>query len=279
MEISYEIIIKYLSKTNNENINFIDKKHILTYSDTFSKKFSNLLQNKFYKYGITTHINKINVSFYTSLLTIINDDFITLTDDEEIIVINKFKNEIISNLFPNSIEKLLLTKKDIIDDIRYNIQLIADYFDINILILDFKNDNIKISYYDEICNPWKPIIILANYDNNWEPIMYDSKKMFSYNDINIKKILLDQDIEYYNKDILNKKYILNENIKDIIEDIQTQIYASSETFIKNKPLENDNFTILNKKNKSELVELCKSKNIKVTTKLIKKELIELILNN
>lgn len=278
MEISYDIIIKYLSKNNNEKVNFIDKKHILSYSDKFPEKFNELLQNKFYKYGVTTHNNNINISFYTSILTIINEQFLTLTLDEEIGYLNMIKNKIVSDTFLNSVEPIITsTKKDIIYDTTYNIQLISDYLDINILILDFKNNNIKISYSDEICNPWKPIILLATYDNNWEPVMYDTKKIFSYNDINIKKILKDGNIEYYNSDIFNKKYILNENIKEIIDDIQTQIFTSSDTFIKTKPTED--FVILNKKNKSELIDMCKNKNIKVTTKLIKKELIELILNN
>jgi hypothetical protein len=281
MEISYDIIIKYLSKNNNEKVNFIDKKHILSYSDKFPEKFNELLQNKFYKYGVTTHHNNINISFYTSLLTIIHEPFLTLTLDEEIAYLNMIKSNIISNTFLNSVESIIpSTKKDIIYDTKYNIQLISDYFDINILILDFKNNNIKIVYNDEICNPWKPIILLATYDNNWEPIMFDSKKIFSYNDVNIKKILKDGNVEYYNTDVFNKKYILNENIKEIIDDIQTHIYTSSDTFIKKKPIDdNDEFAKLNKKNKSELIDICKSKNIKVTTKLIKKELIELILNN
>ena len=292
MEISYDIIIKYLSKNNNEKINFSNKKHIITYCDKFPDKFSNLLQNKFYKYGVTIYNkNNVNISFYTSLLTLLNNKFLTFTLDEEIEYLKNFKinikENIDSHIFSNYLETWLETnkicKKDILDNISYCIQLLSEILNINILIFDFKNNNIKISYPDELCNPWKPIIILSNYEELWEPIMFDSKRTFSYNEINIKKILNDSEIQYYEGELINKKYILNENIKLLIDDIQLKLFQqpfdSSETFIKIEIKNNDEINNLNKKNKNELFDMCKLKNIKVTTKMLKKEIIELILNN
>jgi len=290
MEISYDIIIKYLSKNNNEKINFSNKKHILTYCDKFPDKFSNLLQSKFYKYGVTIfNKNNVNISFYTSLLTLLNNKFLTFTLDEEIEYLKNFKikikenidSHVFSNYFEDWLASNKISKKDIIDNITYCIQLLSEILNINILIFDFKNKNVRITYPDELCNPWKPIIILSNYEELWEPIMFDSKRTFSYNDINIKKILNEGEIEYYESNIINKKYILNENIKTFIDDIQIKLNQpldSSETFIK---IENNNEEInnLNKKNKNELIDMCKLKNIKVTTKMLKKEIIELILNN
>lgn len=291
MEISYDIIIKYLSKNNNEKINFSNKKHIITYCDKFPDKFHNLLQNKFYKYGVTIfNKNNVNISFYTSLLTLLNNKFLTFTLDEELEYLKNFKihikENIDSHIFSNYLENWLATnkidKKDIIDNITYCIQLLSELLDINIVIFDFKNKNIKIAYPDELCNPWKPIIILSNYEELWEPIMYDSKRTFSYNDINIKKLLNDGEVEYYENNLINKKYILNENIKTLIDNIQIKInepFEASDTFIKTEIKNNDEMNILNKKNKNELFDMCKTKNIKVNTKMLKKELIELILNN
>jgi hypothetical protein len=294
MEISYDIIIKYLSKNNNEKINFSNKKHIITYCDKFPDKFSNLLQSKFYKYGVTIlNKNNVNISFYTSLLTLLNNKFLTFTFDEELEYLKKFKNNIkenidshvFSNYFENWLASNKIDKKDIIDNITYCIQLLSEILNINILIFDFKNKNIKITYSDESCNPWKPTIILSKYDELWEPIMFDSKRTFSYNDINIKKLLNDGEIEYYESDTINKKYILNENIKTLIDDIQikftqsAELFDSTETFIKIETKDNDEINTLNKKNKNELIDICKLKNIKVTTKMLKKEIIELILNN
>jgi hypothetical protein len=331
MDISYDIIIKYLSKNNNEKINFSNKKHIISYIDKFPEKFSNLLQNKFYKYGITIlNKNNVNISFYTSLLTLLNNKFLTFTFDEELEYLKRFKLDIkdnidsyiFSNYFENWLIKDKICKKDIIDNTKYCIQLLSEIFDINILILDFKNKNIKIAYADEKCNPWKPIILLSNYEELWEPVMYDSKRTFTYNDI--KKLLCDGNIKYYEENLINKPYILNENIKIIIDDIQKNIQILdnipiidniqiletnnvqiletnnvqiietnnvqiidnvptletnnvSDTFIKTE--ESNTTNNLTKKNKNELIEICKTKNIKVTTKMLKKDIIELILNN
>ena len=288
MEISYDIIIKYLSKNNNEKINFSNKKHILSYSDKFPDKFCNLLPNKFYKYGITTlNKNNVNISFYISLLTLLNNKFLTFTLDEELEYLSNFQKDIKENIdsqiFSNYFEKLLLSnkidKKDIINDINYSIQLIAESCNINILIFDFKNQNIEIAYSDDICNPYKPIILLANYEDLWEPIFFDSKRTFSYNEINIKKILNEENIKYYKENLINKKYILNDNIKSIMNDIQDEfnlLIDKSDMFIKCEK-NNDENNILNKKTKTELYDICKSKNIKVTTKMLKKDIIDLIL--
>ena len=76
----------------------------------------------------------------------------------------------------------------------------------------------NILYPDSICNPWKPTIILANYKEFWEPIMFDtkSKRTFSYNDTIIKKILTETNIKYYNSELINKTVALNIDLKEIL---------------------------------------------------------------
>lgn len=252
MEISYDMIIKYLSK--NDKKLFSTKKHILQHSDKFPEVFTTLFQNKFYKYGVTIYDqNNVNISLYMSILTLINKEFITFSANEEIEYMNKFKSTIKSS--------------DII-------QSTCDVLDCTILVFDFKNKNIKIAYSNDECNPWKPIFLLGNYEDLWEPIMSESKRTFSYNHQIIKKILQDN-IEYLND---TKKYILNDNIKEHIDEIQ-ETKTILDTFINKKELENNDTNILNKKTKNELLELCKNKNIKVNTKMLKKELVDLLVNN
>lgn len=262
MEISYDMIIKYLSKSDKKL--FTNKKHILQYSEKFPEFFSNFLQTKFYKYGVTIFDQNINISLYMSILTLLNKEFITFSSDEELEYLNKFKaslKENSSNYVSNSVE---------------NIQLICDTLDCTFIIFDFKNKNIKISYSNENCNPWKPIFLLANYEDLWEPIMYESKRTFSYNNPIIKKILIEGNIEYFND---TKKYMLNDNIKDYIDEFQ-ETNNILEKFINKKDQElNDELTTFNKKTKNELLELCKTKNIKVNTKMLKKEIVDLLLNN
>ncbi len=260
MEITYDIIIKYLSK--NDKKTFSNKKHILQHSDKFPEIFSTFFQNKFYKYGITIFDqNKINISLYMSILTLINKEFITFTVEEEIVYMNKFKSSLKENYTTFSNEPT------------NNLQLICDILDCTILIFDFKNKTIKSVYSNEVCNPWKPIFLLSNYEDLWEPIMSESKRTFSYNHPIIKKILLEGNIEYINN---TKKYKINENIKDFVDEITDVL----ETFINKKEIDvNNEIMLLNKKNKNELLELCKTKNLKVNTKMLKKELVDLLLNN
>jgi hypothetical protein len=105
MEINYDLIMKYLV---TKKTLFASKKHILVYSDLFPDKFKNILQNKFYRYGINqnnlqginqnnlqginqNHLQGINQnnlqginqnnSFYSSILTLLNKNFITNNND------------------------------------------------------------------------------------------------------------------------------------------------------------------------------------------------------
>lgn len=337
MEINYDIIIKYLVKNETS---ICSKKHILTYSDKFPFIFSNIFQNKFYRYGITVYDNKnINISFYSAILTLLNKNFISFSFDEELEYIFKFKNYILesaktftpSKYLKSYLDENKLTNKDLTNNLDiYYFQSIVEILDITILILDFENNEYNILYSDDECNPWKPLIILFNNKTFWEPILLDinSKRTFSYNENIIKKILSECDIKYYKGNMINKKYKLNNNLKEIVEslndkiDINNKIDINEKKDITNKKnitnkkditnktniddktnindikddnnIKDDNDILntfvkstnntydtvsLNKLIKNDLIDICKSKNLKITTKMLKKELIDLIMNN
>jgi hypothetical protein len=294
MEINYDTIIKYLTKNINT---FSNKKTILTYSDKFCTKFSNLLQNKFYKYGITINDDKNkNISFYTSLLTLLNKDFVSFDNNEEINEINKFKsflNESVKLFSPSQYLKNYLNENKLVNtDLLNNLdvfyfQTIVEVFDINMLILDFNDENIYSLYPDNEYNPWKPTLLFAKFNDWWEPIIYElkTKRTFSYNDVQIKKLLTETKIEYYGKDIIKKDFIMNDNINSIVNELKPKeleqgddIEENNNTFIKPEKAGYD-FITLNKLTKSDLSDICKTNNIKINTKMLKKELIDLIMNN
>jgi len=251
MEINYDLIIKYLSVIKN---NFASKKHILVYSDTFPDKFKTLLQNKFYRYGIDQNIDD---SFYISLLILLNKSFLTYTPDEELEEIGKFKK--------------LFNKENNKNDI-------VTMLDINLIIFDFKNENIDIIYPDKICNPYKVTLLLAQYENCYEPIMNemsiskkksdenDNKKLFSFNDIIIKNIF---------QSVLENN--INYNIDEILKDFKPNNKIENEIFIKSDNDLNKKFLKMTKK---ELLVILNNKNIKIDiTKMLKKDIINLISNN
>jgi len=252
MEINYDLIIKYLVTKKNT---FNSKKHILVNSNLFPNKFKELLQNKYYRYGINQ-----NNGFYNAILTLLNKNFITYNNDEEIYEFNQLTKSI-------SIDEINI---NIIDE--KHIKYLADLLQINFLIFDFKTEIINLFHCENECNPYKPTVLIANYDNFYEPIIseIDNKKIFSYNDLNIKKIY----------QLLNNK--LNDNLDKILNEfIPNQLNIENQTlFIKQNIDNNFNENQLNKFKKEKLIEILDKKNIKINiniNKMLKKDIIKLIL--
>lgn len=301
MEINYEMIIKYLSPKDN-NI-FENKKNIMKFSSEFPDLIKDILGDKYYKFGVSQMINNINYSFYTSILTILIDDYITLMENEEISLINKFFDElneyinINKKTYDDNLKKMLKNRETNI----LIMELIVKKFDINFLIFDFKSNEIFCVFPNDVMNPWKPFIFLAKHNNNWEPIRTQEKKLFNYNDAIIKKILLSNssiEIKYYDNIVINKDYILLDNLPEIIEnefmsddksensntdkieedneDIDIDIDETNKTFIKDEISINK----FKKMKKEELIEYIESHNKKVPNKKAKKEdLIKMIIAN
>jgi hypothetical protein len=300
MDIDYDIIIKYLEKKNIK-YDFEIKKHIIKYSNLFPEKFNELLQNKFYYYGVIQNINKKKVGFFMSLFILLNKDFITFTENEELDYLNKFKldinlkitnNFIFSDEVENYISKNKINKKEIINTIDILLfQCISEILDCNFIIFNFKDENIYSIYPNNILNPWKPTFLLANYDDLWYPLLYDinSKRIFSYNDIYIKKIYSNL-IEYYDKDTINKFFEMSDNLKELVNSFDEPIEDDESYNISSELDDNSTFikesntlynkTTLSKLTKKELLDILKEKNIKnVNIKTLKNNLIELILQN
>jgi hypothetical protein len=240
--LSYEIIIKHLMPIQNI---FSQNPHLSISSSTFNH-FNKIFDDTFYRYGIISQVNFINVSLKNSILFCL-EELINVSDNIDI-------NNIIN----------------IVNDI-----------DINIIIFDFKNNKISSQYNGEYFNPWKPTIYLANYDEWWEPIVSKDSKIFSFssNKSNIlKNNILMQNITKYNTDEI---ITINDNFNEIIElsgfNVNNNLIDDNETFIK---IDNIPKTKLEKMKKDELIELCKSmdKSININ-KPTKKDLIEIILNN
>lgn len=236
MEINYNTIVKYLCsdklKANDnddmdENI-FLTIKNIMVSSDKF--KFTNMLKDiskkTFYRYGVTRYNdNIINISFITSLLTLINKNFVTMDVKDELIYIDKFLQNLKTKIIGKFKFELSKFQKPILVDrlLQLNfddgiiIQALSQIIGINFLIFDYKNDIIETIFSNNNMNPWKVTIMLAKYNNDWEPLFCD-KKLFSFNDNFIKKILTTYDIKYYNSTYLGKDYSLIDNIDILIEE-------------------------------------------------------------
>ena len=272
MEINYDLIIKYLSSKNikdNTHV-FTTQKNIYTYSTSWCDKFKDLLNDKFYRYGVSINYNDtLNISFWSSIITLLYNEFIIPYNEDENTVINNFKNQLIDKYdykkLSNFIKKF--DKNDIRERLKLVpdndvIQYVMDILNINLLIFDFKDDSIKAVYPDESMNPWKQILLISKYDDLWEPIMSVNSKgeiqrLFDYNNIIIKKILYTPDIILYNSD--NKIFSIINKINYVIENENSKI--------NNAPIsEKYDLKKLNKMKLTELLELSKQLNIIVKEK-------------
>ncbi len=289
MEINYELILKYLTnKQNTKTPLFSTKKN--NNNHIFPDKFKSLLGSNFFRYGVTIYEkDTVNISFWTSLLTILNKNNFKLYIDNEFELINKFKNQLIDEYNTHSLSYLLknITKNDIKERLQLNpdeivLQYIVDILDLNIIIFDFKNEDINILYTSNIMNPWKQILLFAHYDDCWEPIFLDRQNntidyIFNYNTVAIKNVLMDTTITYYK---FNKTFSYINNMNDIIkiENNKTEpIQITNDLNISDNIIDINN---LNKLKRDELVEILTKYNIIITSKkLPKTQLISMILEN
>lgn len=236
MEINYDLIIKYLvKKTDNIKIKnksnaFITQKSIFNYSINFPEKFKEFFTDKFYRYGITTHdYENTNISFWSSLLTLIDKNFIIPYNNDEFSLINQFKNQLVDKYMKSKLSSILKSfdKNDLRERLKldpdiYVLQYIIDILDINLLIFDFETTNVYSVYNKDMMNPWKQTILLSKFKNYWEPIMMvknksETQRLFDYNDNIIKKIIHTENlIEYFEKNKTDKEFMFIGNINDVL---------------------------------------------------------------
>ena len=279
MEINYDLIIKYLSGKNikDDIETFTTQKNIYNYSITWPDQFKNLFTDKFYRYGVTPYDNENNnISFWSSIVTLLYDEFLISYTEDEITIINNFKAQILDKYNSKNLSSFIkkLDKNDFRERFKLCsdnnvLQYIVDILNINFLIFDFKDITIKAIYPDEIMNPWKSILILSKHDNLWEPIMLNNSKgntqrLFDNNNLIIKKILLSNDlIKYYSED---KIFNISSDINFIIEIENSKI---------NNVVISDKYDIkkLKKMKLVELTDISKELNIIVSDKKPTKEIL------
>lgn len=255
MEINYNLIIKYLTKPNQNNPSkkqtntFSTQKNIFNYSVNFPDKFKNMLPDKFYRYGVTINDNENNnISLWSSLLTLLDKNFLIPYQNDELEVISKFKTQILDKFTKNNVSQIFksLEKEEMRTRLKMEpdilvLQLIVDVLDLNIIIFDFDSINLFGLFKRDILNPWKQTIFLANYKNYWEPIMLvklkgDSQRLFDYHDQIFRKILT-YDIKYYQGDKINKEFIYSDDLGEVINQEKKKIEI---LFIKNNKSKNKN---------------------------------------
>ena len=289
MDLNYKTIIEYLSDNNGGTV-FPIKKNIMRYSNYFDNKFSSMFSEDFYMYGVQTYDkNRNNISLWSSIIYLLDKKFLIMDNDQQVNFINLIKKQFIEYV-KNNYRKFKNKKKfsrnfsmDILLKNEFNpimLELISFCFDINILIFNFKEEKIFAVNSDEFYNPYKSTILLANYNEYFEPICSKTSKLFTYSNSFLEKILNDE-VEYYESEYLDKDFTLVDNLNELYEN-QSDNNESEESsdnnnmFIKNNSL-NLNKTKLRKMKKNEIIQLINEFNYQVNVNQTKDNLINDIL--
>lgn len=122
-------------------------------------------------------------------------------DDDVEEVVKEFNKLLINDIYTKDIFKkfnykaLGWTKKETVNTVKeyrnnlVTLRLLADYFNVNIFLLNINEDKIYTVYPEESLNMFKPNIFMAYHDETFEPLTYEDNKLWMYHHKPIKKII------------------------------------------------------------------------------------------
>ncbi len=137
------------------------------------------LDKEMFRVGID-YLNKdLNISFYSSLVYIMNDRYDKLDHSDRITYVNrlseKLSKSVTNKMMKNQIKECKVTKEITL--------FVSDFFGINIFVINKDNDELIIYSSLPKINRYNNNVILFCYKDNYEPILIDDKKLFEYNTV------------------------------------------------------------------------------------------------
>jgi hypothetical protein len=187
-----------------EELNFQDIKKI----DIFPKAIEEVLNPKSTHYchsGVLKYItkgNKTNISFYSSVLTCLKQNFISQTTSFQFNFLTRFIDILLSEIHTTKFEQFgfrnfNLSKTDLHNFIErgkineYVIKFVSDFLYVNIFILNVNDD--KIDFFNNTFIPYKKNIFIIQYtESDFEPLFTEYTKIFSITTPLIQKIINDK---------------------------------------------------------------------------------------
>jgi len=265
-------------------------------SDIFEKFTDKITKFNITKFFTNDHGHN-NISLFSSVLACIKEDYLSISKEQQYKYIDCLITNILNNLSTIEIFKELeydllgWNSVDIIKNLKtYTpsnqiIRILADYFHINILIIDIINDQV---YSTSIINRFKKTILLINVDKNfYEPCFYKTinnkiTKIYDNNDILIKYLFDIEnsveicDIKYLDKN--SKTIKINEDYEgDDIDKYITKINKLKKK--RNSQLSKIKYSLaekrlLNLMNRDKYKNRCKEESTSSTTEVIESVLID-----
>merc|ERR1712216_186092 len=103
--ITYELILEYLTKKTSQETDFPNKHNLMvkmTECDCFSKYFN----NNYFRYGILSYATvQNNISFYSTFLNLVDNNFISLNKYKQNKIVYLFKDYILNQLKEENLYK------------------------------------------------------------------------------------------------------------------------------------------------------------------------------
>ncbi|QKF93761.1 hypothetical protein QKU48_gp0303 [Fadolivirus algeromassiliense] len=209
--------IKSNDEFNFSCLKFGESKNINDFPEKMKTIFDPFIKD-FIRYGIKkTFDNDNNLSFYYSVLSLLVNNFDKLPTKDQFNYITKLRDKLIIYMSNDEIFKqqeytnMGWIKKDLMNSLikfkinKIIVKIVADYFNINIFVLNIMEDRIYVSSDNETYDMFRPNIFLAFNNDTFEPLIYSDSGLLDYNSGPVKK-LITVDKNYVN--------IMNANLKD-----------------------------------------------------------------
>jgi hypothetical protein len=191
--------IKYLDEMLFATLNKDEQRTIGDFPEVLKKLFDPFIKN-FKRHGVMKQLGDLNVSLLYSVLYCLVDDFRKSSVKVQEEFIQSLKVKLVYAMSSDGLfGKLNYSKfgwnitevKRFITQCNNNyilLQVLADYFNINIFLLSIMEDKIYAIYKEPDFNIFKINIFLTYFDNTFEPLSYDNSTQLNYANEAVKKL-------------------------------------------------------------------------------------------
>jgi hypothetical protein len=164
------------------------------------------------RFGVVRNMDnktKNNISFYTSLFSCIEKDFLMQPEKNQLTYIKTLVGRLSllvkGELFTKMNYKMFgWVSGKVSDDVakydvnNFTLRLISDYFHVNLFVIDIEDDSLKASIGNNFIPYKKNIFMIRIEGNNFEPVFYNDKKFLEHDSTLIKDLLKNSDrLEIY----------------------------------------------------------------------------------
>ena len=150
---------------------------------------------------LNKHVSN-DISLLFSILYCTCDNFLEFSGYKQLQTVKNFNKRLFSGVFGKSklFEKFEYkekgwTKKELknaLSSYKNNkmvLQVLSDYFNINIFLLNVSEDKLYAIYSEELFNMFKMNVFISHNDGIFEPLCYNDKKLWKYDDEPLKKLI------------------------------------------------------------------------------------------